>query len=314
MTTKQPIDARPHNLSYTQYAAWYQESIDDPETFWGQRANETLDWIRPWKTVYDGDLNRATSTWFKGGQLNVSANCIDRHLAHQANQTAIIWEGDTPGTSKHISYQSLHDHVCQLANALKARNIKKGDRVCIYMPMIVEAAYAMLACTRIGAIHCVVFGGFSAESLKERILDANCHVVITADTGIRGGQTIPLKANVDHALLHCPQVHTNLVIRHTHEKINWFPQRDVWYHQAVETQSTQCPPVAMDAEDPLFILYTSGSTGKPKGVLHSTAGYLLHCAFRQSISSIPQLAPSPSSHNATEINHTFISMLSLIHI
>jgi acetyl-CoA synthetase len=206
-------------------------------------------------------------------------NCIDRHLATRGEQTAIIWEGDDPSQDKRITYRELHKHVCQLANALKVRGVKRGDRVCIYMPMIPEAAYAMLACTRIGAVHSIVFGGFSPESLKDRILDSDCRVVITADEGLRGGKCVPMKANVDTALQVCPNVHTVLTVQRTGNNINWLAPRDVWYHEFVDDQDEQCEPEWMDAEDPLFILYTSGSTGKPKGVLHTTAGYLLMSAM-----------------------------------
>ena len=207
--------------------------------------------------------------------MNVAYNCIDRHLEERGDQTAIIWEGDDPQEDKKITYRELHSDVCKFSNALKARGVKKGDRVCIYMPMIPEAAYAMLACARIGAVHSVVFGGFSPESIKDRILDSDCQTVITADEGLRGGRTIPLKANVDSALEYCPNVHSVFVIRRTEAEVSWLDHRDVWYHEATATASSECDVELMDAEDPLFILYTSGSTGKPKGVLHTTAGYLL---------------------------------------
>ena len=211
--------------------------------------------------------------------MNVTTNCIDRHLENRADQVAIIWEGDNPEDSKNITYRELHDQVCRLANVLKARGVKKGDRVCIYMPMILEAAYAMLACARIGAVHSVVFGGFSPEALKDRVLDSDCQVVITADEGVRGGKVVPLKANADKALAACPAVHTALVVQRTGGDIHWQDERDVWYHEATAQVSATCDAEAMDAEDPLFILYTSGSTGKPKGVLHTTGGYLLQAAM-----------------------------------
>ncbi len=274
-----PAYARNANMTLEQYQRWYQESITQPDQFWSARANEFLTWFKPWTAVHEGDFTKGAATWFKGAKLNVSYNCIDRHLDTRGNQTAFIWEGDDPAQDKKITYRQLHENVCRLANVLKQRGVKKGDRVCIYMPMIPEAAYAMLACTRIGAVHSVVFGGFSPESLKDRILDSDCRVVITADEGLRGGKTIPLKANTDSALSHCPDVHTCLVVKHTGGKVNWQDQRDVWYQDLVAQASSDCPPEEMDAEDPLFILYTSGSTGKPKGVLHSTAGYLLSAAL-----------------------------------
>ena len=218
-------------------------------------------------------------SWFKGGKLNATVNCIDRHLTSRANQTAIIWEGDDPYESNHISYQELHESVCKFSNALKERGVNKGDRVCIYMPMIPEAAYAMLACARIGAIHSVVFGGFSPESLKDRILDSDCQTVITADEGLRGSKKIPLKENVDEALERCPNVHSVIVIKRTGAEVNWVDNRDVDYHEITARMDLNCEPEPMDAEDPLFILYTSGSTGKPKGVMHTTGGYLLQAAM-----------------------------------
>ena len=225
------------------------------------------------------DFSTGQASWFSEGKLNASVNCIDRHLPTKANQAAIIWEGDNPEDSEIISYRKLSDHVNKLSNALRSRNVKKGDRVCIYMPMIPEVLYAMLACARIGAIHSVVFGGFSPEALKDRIIDSDCHVVVTADEGVRGGKRIPLKANADIAMSQCPLVHTCFVISHTKGKVDWVDKRDIWYHEAIKKETTYCLPENMDAEDPLFILYTSGSTGKPKGVLHTTAGYLLQAAM-----------------------------------
>lgn len=262
-------------LTDKQYQDLYQQSIENPENFWGEQAETFLTWYKPWDKVVESNMHQGETRWFINGKINVSVNCIDRHLATKANETAIIFEGDEPNNSFHISYQTLHDNVCQLANALKARGVEKGDRVCIYMPMIPEAAYAMLACTRIGAVHSVIFAGFSPEAIKDRILDANCRVVITADEGVRGGKYISLKANIDKALASCSNVHTCLVVKHTGNTIAWHKERDIWYNEFVEQQETLCPPEAMDAEDPLFILYTSGSTGNPKGVLHTTAGYLL---------------------------------------
>lgn len=261
------------------YQELYQESINNPDAFWAEQAKVHLHWFSPWEKVYQGDFAQGDIAWFVGGKLNVTYNCIDRHLPTKANQTAIIWEADEPGQSLIITYQMLHDHVCRMANVLKERGVKKGDRVCIYMPMIPEAAYAMLACARIGAIHSVVFGGFSPESLKERILDADCSVVITADEGVRGGKFIPLKQNTDAALEHCPDVHSVIVIKRNGGNIAWKAGRDIWYHELAAKVASSCPPETMDAEDPLFILYTSGSTGKPKGVLHTTGGYLLQATM-----------------------------------
>ena len=261
------------------YRAMYQQSVDDPERFWAEQAKKFVDWSAPWTRVSDWDFRNPNVRWFEGAKLNVSANCLDRHLATRGDQVAIIWEGDDPSVSKKITYRELHTAVCKFANALKARGVKKGDRVCIYMPMIPEAAMAMLACTRIGAVHSVVFGGFSPESLKDRILDSDCRVVITADEGVRGGKKVPLKANTDAALKACPNVHTVLVVQHTKGNVAWDAKRDIWYHEAVAQVSADCAPEIMDAEDPLFILYTSGSTGKPKGALHTSGGYLLFAAM-----------------------------------
>ena len=280
-----PIHPVPQELKQTahinsaRYEAMYRRSVEDPEGFWGDMAAEFLDWDKPWDKVCEYDFRKGEVSWFAGGELNVSVNCIDRHLPGRADQTAFIWEGDNPAEDQHITYAELHDKVCQLANGLLARGVKKGDRVCIYMPMIPEAAYAMLACTRIGAVHSVVFGGFSPEALKGRILDSDCQTLITADEGVRGGKTIPLKANADTALAECPNVHTCLVVKRTGADIAWDDSRDVWYHELTDSQDTHCAPQAMGAEDPLFILYTSGSTGKPKGVLHTTGGYLLQTAM-----------------------------------
>ena len=267
------------HINAERYETLYRQSVEQPAVFWEQQAREFLSWDNEWQSVCEYDLAKGEARWFEGGQLNVSVNCIDRHLATRGDQTAIIWEGDDPADDKNISYRELHEAVCRLANVMKDRGIKKGDRVCIYMPMIPEAAYAMLACTRIGAVHSVVFGGFSPEALKDRINDSECKMVITADEGVRGGKTIPLKANTDKALQHCPSIDTCLVVKRTGGTIDWQDNRDLWYHEATAQAAADCAPEVMDAEDPLFILYTSGSTGKPKGVLHSTAGYLLQAAM-----------------------------------
>ncbi len=274
-----PANFKDAHINAERYQAMYQRSITDRDAFWGEMATEFLSWDKPWDKVVDYDLTRGKAEWFAGGKLNVSYNCIDRHLPERANQTALIWEGDNPADSKHISYSELKEQVCRLANALKERGVRRGDRVCIYMPMIPEAAYAMLACTRIGAVHSVVFGGFSPEALKDRILDSDCQTVITSDEGVRGGREIPLKVNADKALAACPNVHTCLVVRRTGADIAWKEGRDTWYHEAIANAAAECAPESMDAEDPLFILYTSGSTGKPKGVLHTTGGYLLQAAM-----------------------------------
>ncbi|WMI99109.1 acetate--CoA ligase [Pseudomonas chlororaphis subsp. aurantiaca] len=270
---------RAAQLSQDDYQRLYRESIEHPSTFWAEQATRFLHWSAPWQTVQRYDLKTGAATWFAGGQLNVSYNCIDRHLEKRGDQVALIWEGDDPAESLQITYKKLHHYVCRLANVLKSRGVKKGDRVCIYMPMIPEAAYAMLACTRIGAVHSVVFGGFSPDALRDRILDADCRTLITADEGVRGGKFVPLKNNVDKALQSCPNVSTVVVVERTQNPVNWVEGRDLWYHQAIRGVEDDCPPQPMDAEDPLFILYTSGSTGKPKGVLHTTGGYLLQAAM-----------------------------------
>ena len=271
--------ARNALLDTAQYEAMYQQSIDDPAGFWAEQAEKFLSWDKHWDTVLDWDYSKGHIRWFEGGRLNACYNCVDRHLDTRGDQTALIWEGDDPANDDRITYRELHEHVCRMANVLKSRNVRKGDRVCIYMPMIPEAVYAMLACARIGAVHSVVFGGFSPDSIKDRILDSDCHTVITADEGLRGGKSIPLKGNVDKALQSCPNVRTVITVRHTSGNIDWQDGRDIWYHDAAAGVSSDCPVEPMDAEDPLFILYTSGSTGKPKGVLHTTGGYLLYAAI-----------------------------------
>ena len=275
-----PKDISEHsNVSESEFQVLYKQSIENPEEFWSSQAESYLDWDKKWEEVKNTNIEKGEIAWFSGGKLNASVNCIDRHLPKDKNKIAFIWEGDNPNESKNITYQDLHDEVCKFSNVLKARGVKKGDRVCIYMPMIPEATYAMLACARIGAIHSVVFGGFSPESLKDRILDSDCQTVITADEGLRGGKTIPLKQNVDEALKGCPNVHTVLVITRTEAEIPWNEDCDVRYEEISKNVSNECNPELMDAEDPLFILYTSGSTGKPKGVLHTTGGYLLQAAM-----------------------------------
>ena len=257
----------------------YLESINNPKKFWKEKAEETLKWFSNWDEVISSNLEEGKVEWFKNGKLNACFNCVDRHLENYSNKTAIIWEGDSPEDNEKISFEELHENVCKFAILLKSRKIKKGDRVCIYMPMIPEAAYAMLACARIGAIHSVVFGGFSIESLKDRILDSNCTSVITANEGIRGGKLIPLKNNVDKALEECPDVHSVVVVNRTENLLVKDDQVDINYYDVIDSFDAECPCEEMDAEDPLFILYTSGSTGKPKGVLHTTAGYLLGAAL-----------------------------------
>ena len=266
-------------ISEEDFNTEYLESINNPEVFWKLKAEETLDWFSNWNEVALSKMEVGEVEWFKDGKLNACFNCVDRHLETYSDKTAIIWEGDDPKDNEKISFQTLHKNVCKFANLLKSRNVKKGDRVCIYMPMIPEAAYAMLACARIGAIHSVVFGGFSIESLKDRILDSDCTTVITANEGLRGGKLVPLKNNVDKALEDCPNVHSTIVINRTKNLLINDDEIDVDYYQVIDNFEEDCPCEEMDAEDPLFILYTSGSTGKPKGVLHTTGGYLLGAAL-----------------------------------
>ena len=262
------------------YQKMYDASIADPETFWGEEGKR-IDWIKPYTKVENVsyDAKDLSIKWYEDGTLNAAANCLDRHLAERGDQTAIIFEGDEPSDSRHITYRELHEEVSKFANVLKARGVKKGDRVTIYMPMIPEAAVAMLATARIGAIHSVVFGGFSPDALAGRIIDCDSSVVITADEGVRGGRNIPLKANTDAALENCPMCKTAIVIRRTGGDVNWVDGRDVWYHEEMAKASSDCPPEEMNAEDPLFILYTSGSTGKPKGVMHTTGGYMVYASM-----------------------------------
>lgn len=261
------------------YQEMYQHSIDSPDEFWAEQANEFIDWFTPWETVQNVDYNTADIKWFEGAKVNVAHNCLDRHLETRGDQVAIIWEADDPNEQRKITYKELHAEVCQFASALKGLGVGKGDRICIYMPMIPEAAVAMLACTRIGAVHSIVFGGFSPDALRDRINDSECSIVITADQGLRGGKKVPLKTNADKACEDTPSVRKVVVVKHGGEPTGWNDGRDVWYHELVEAGSTSCPAEEMDAEDPLFILYTSGSTGKPKGVLHTTGGYILYAAM-----------------------------------
>jgi acetyl-CoA synthetase len=275
---KPEIAASAH-INAESYRTLYKQSVEQPEVFWAEQAQQFLTWNKPWHTVMNYDYPTGFIRWFEGATLNVSVNCIDRHLETRAEQVAIIWEGDNPAHDKKITYRQLHEEVCKFANVLKAQGVKKGDRVCIYLPMISEAASVMLACTRIGAVHSVVFGGFSAEALKDRLLDSDCHYVVCADEGYRGGKTIAIKANVDLAAASCPQLKKVIVIKNTGNPVDWHEQRDLWYEHAMSEASSICPAEEMDAEDPLFILYTSGSTGKPKGILHTTGGYLLYAAM-----------------------------------
>ena len=269
------------NVSAEQYKEMYQRSVDDPAGFWGEQADQYLTWFRKWDTVLDWSFggDDLHINWFKGGTLNVSYNCLDRHLDTRGDQVAIIWEGDDPNEDRKITYRELHEEVCKFANVLKSRGVNKGDRVSLYLPMVPEAAVAMLACTRIGAVHSIVFGGFSPDALKDRINDSDCRCVITSDQSMRGGKKVPLKANADTAIASCPQVDTCIVVRRGGEPVDWTEGRDVWYDEAVAAASADCPAEEMEADDPLFILYTSGSTGKPKGVLHTTGGYLLQAAM-----------------------------------
>ena len=278
----QPSDALAKNahIDADGYQALYAESIADPNAFWAKHGNR-IDWIKPYSQVSDVsyDAKNLHINWFADGSLNAAANCLDRHLAERGDQTAIIWEGDEPDQQRHISYKELHEDVCKFANVLKANGAKKGDRITVYMPMIPEAAIAMLACVRIGAVHSVVFGGFSPDALAGRIQDCESNMVITADEGVRGGRPIPLKSNTDAALKSCPDCTTVIVVKRTGGAIDWVEGRDVWYEEAMRAASADCPAEEINAEDPMFILYTSGSTGKPKGVLHTTGGYMVYASM-----------------------------------
>ena len=282
MSDSKVYDVLPHAaeralIDEATYQAMYRRSIEDPEGFWADMANEHVHWFRKWDRVadwtFDGDVS---IRWFDGARVNVAYNCLDRHLEERGDKPAILWEGDQPGEERSISFRALHAEVCRFANVLKSKGVRKGDRVCVYMPMVPEAAVAMLACARIGAVHSVVFGGFSPDALRDRILDSDCRVVVTADEGPRGGRNVPLKKNTHEALESCPNTHTCIVVRRTGNEVPWRDGRDVWYHEVMEDASPDCPAEELDAEDPLFILYTSGSTGMPKGVQHNQAGYLLY--------------------------------------
>ena len=282
MSDSKVYDVLPHAaeralIDKAAYQAMYRRSIEDPDAFWADMANEHVHWFRKWERVadwtFDGDVS---IRWFDGARVNVAYNCLDRHLEERGDKPAILWEGDAPGEERRITFRELHAEVCRFANVLKSRGVRKGDRVCVYMPMVPEAAVAMLACARIGAVHSVVFGGFSPDALRDRILDSDCRVVVTADEGPRGGRNVPLKRNTHEALEECPNTHTCIVVRRTGNEVPWRDGRDVWYHEVMADASSDCPAEELDAEDPLFILYTSGSTGMPKGVQHNQAGYLLY--------------------------------------
>ncbi len=272
------IAAKAH-INAERYEQMYERSVNDADNFWAEQAEAFVTWSRKWDKVQEWDFTKAEIKWFIGAKLNVAYNCLDRHLDARGEQTAIIWEGDDPKVDKKITYRQLHEEVCRFANGLKSLGVTKGDRVCIYMPMVPEAAVAMLACARIGAIHSVVFGGFSPDALRDRINDSDCKVLITADEGLRGSKKVPLKANADEACTDTPSIEHIVVVQRTKGKVGWQDKRDVWYHELVKAQSADCPAEEMDAEDPLFILYTSGSTGQPKGVLHTTGGYQLFTAM-----------------------------------
>ena len=285
MSDSKVYDVLPHAaqralIDEATYQAMYRRSIEEPDGFWADMANEHVHWFRKWDKVadwtFDGDVS---IRWFDGARVNVAYNCLDRHLAERGDKPAILWEGDQPGEERRITFRELHAEVCKLANVFKAKGVEKGDRVCVYMPMVPEAMVAMLACARIGAVHSVVFGGFSPDALRDRILDSDCRVVITADEGPRGGRNVPLKRNTHEALQGCPNTHTCIVVRRTGNDVPWRDGRDVWYHELMADASADCPAEELDAEDPLFILYTSGSTGTPKGVQHSQGGFLLYATL-----------------------------------
>ena len=285
MSDSKVYDVLPHAAEHAlideaAYQAMYRRSIEDPDGFWADMADEHVHWFRKWDRVADwtfgGDVG---IRWFDGAKVNVAYNCLDRHLAERGDKAAILWEGDQPGEERRITFRELHAQVCKLANVFKAKGVEKGDRVCVYMPMVPEAMVAMLACARIGAVHSVVFGGFSPDALRDRILDSDCRVVITADEGPRGGRNVPLKRNTHEALEGCPNTHTCIVVRRTGNEVPWRDGRDVWYHELMADASADCPAAELDAEDPLFILYTSGSTGTPKGVQHSQGGFLLYATL-----------------------------------
>ena len=282
MSDSKVYDVLPHAakralIDDAAYQAMYKRSIEDPDGFWADMANEHVHWFRKWDKVADWTFDGGVGIrWFDGAKVNVAYNCLDRHLAERGDKPAILWEGDQPGEERRITFRELHAEVCKFANVLKSKGVRKGDRVCVYMPMVPEAAVAMLACARIGAVHSVVFGGFSPDALRDRILDSDCRVVVTADESPRGGRNVPLKKNTHTALEACPNTHACIVVRRTGNEVPWRDGRDVWYHEAMADASADCPAEELDAEDPLFILYTSGSTGMPKGVQHSQAGYLLY--------------------------------------
>lgn len=267
------------HLNLQQYRDLYQCSIDDPESFWAEQAKQFITWDKPWSAVTTGDFETLNIKWFMNGKLNACYNCIDRHLESRGEQIALIWEGNNPNDTQSFTYKQLHEKICKFANVLKQQGVQKGDRVCIYLPMIPEIVITMLACARIGAVHSIIFGGFSPEALKMRILDSNCTILITADQGVRGDKLVPLKINTDKALHDCPNVKRVIVIQHSGNTVPWNDARDVWYHTAMTEAQIECPIELMDSSDPLFILYTSGSTGKPKGILHATGGYLVYVAM-----------------------------------